>query len=149
METRTLLLALHIAAVACWLGADVIVHLLTPRFERDPAVAPAWARTQVWLHDRYYALVAVVILATGIALVEHGNWSWKSEFIWVGIGAIVLGASLGGGGLGTFSKRRVAALEAGDATTAAAYSRKLQVLGVVVTLVPIVTILAMVGKWGV
>jgi hypothetical protein len=149
METRTLLLALHIAAAASWLGADVIVHALTPRFERDsPAVATAWVRAQVWMHDRYYATVAVVLLASGILLVLDGDWSWSSDFIWVGVGAVVLGAALGGGGLGSLSKRRLAALEAGDAETAEATSRKLRGLSVVVTLLPIVAILAMVDKWG-
>lgn len=80
-------------------------------------------------------------------LVLEGGWSWSSDFIWVGIGAIVLGAALGGGGLGSLSKRRVAALAAGDESTAIDASRKLQRLGVVVTLLPIVAILAMVDKW--
>lgn len=53
MDARTLLLTLHIAA-ASWLGADVLVPALTPRLERDPSAAPAWARAQVWLHNRYY-----------------------------------------------------------------------------------------------
>jgi hypothetical protein len=149
MQTRTLLLALHIAAGASWLGADVLVHVLTPRLERDNTeVATAWARAQVWLHDRYYAVVAVVLLVTGVLLVLHGHWSWSSDFIWVGVGAVVLGAALGGGGLGSLAKRRLAALESGDETTAADTSRKLRGLGVVVTLLPIVAILAMVDKWG-
>lgn len=149
METRTWLLALHIATAASWLGADVLVHVLTPRFDHgSPEVATAWTRAQVWLHDRYYPAVAVVLLATGVALVLQGDWSWSSDFIWVGVGAIVLGAALGGGGLGSLSKRRLAALESGDAVAAAAAGRQLRPLSVVVTLLPIVAILAMVGKWG-
>ena len=147
MNTRTLLLTLHIAAAGSWLGADVLVHALSPRLERDLSAAPAWARAQVWLHDRYYPIVAVVLLATGVLLVLDGGWSWSSDFIWVGVGAVVLGAALGGGGLGSLSKRRLAALTAGDEATAADASRKLQRLGVVVTLLPIVAILAMVEKW--
>lgn len=147
MDTRTLLLTLHIAAAGSWLGADLLVHALTPRLERDPSAAPTWARTQVWLHGSYYPIVAVVLLATGVLLVLDGGWSWSSDFIWVGVGAIVLGAALGGGGLGSLSKRRVAALTAGDESTAIDASRKLQRLGVVVTLLPIVAILVMVDKW--
>jgi hypothetical protein len=149
METRTILLAVHIAAAASWLGADVLVHALTSRFERDSStVATAWARAQVWMHDRYYAVVAVVILASGILLVLDGDWSWSTDFIWVGVGAIVGGATLGGGGLGSLAKRRVAALESGDEASAADTSRKLRMLGAVVTLLPIVAVVAMVDKWG-
>ena len=63
------------------------------------------------------------------------------------MGAVVLGAALGGGGLGSLSKRRLAALTAGDEATAADASCKLQHLGVVVTFLPIVAIPAMVEKW--
>lgn len=91
--------------------------------------------------------MAVVLLATGVLLVLNGGWSWSSDFIWVGVGAIVLGTALGGGGLGSRSKQRLAALTAGDESTATDASRKLQRLSVVVTLLPIVAILAMVDKW--
>lgn len=88
-----------------------------------------------------------MLLATGLLLVLDGGWSWSSDFIWVGVGAIVLGAALGGRGLGSLSKRRVAALTAADESTATDASRKFQRLGLVVTLLPIVAILAMVDKW--
>lgn len=141
------LLTLHIADAGSWLGADLLVHALTPRLERDPSAAPTWARAQAWLHGSYYPIVAVVLLATGVLLVLNGGWSWSSDFIWVGVGAIVLGTALGGGGLGSLSKQRLAALTAGDESTATDASRKLQRLSVVVTLLPIVAILAMVDKW--
>jgi hypothetical protein len=150
MSLRTALLAVHIAAAACWLGADVLVHVIGPRLDRESNdVAIAWTRAQVWMHDRYYAVVAVVSLATGVWLVIDGDWSWSSGFIWVGVGAIVLGASLGGGGLGSLTKRRLAALTDGDTTAASEAGRRIKALGIVVTLLPIVTIVAMVGKWGV
>ena len=149
ITTRTLLLALHIAAAASWLGADVVLHLISPRLRRDPATALGWARVEVFLHDRYYAIVAVVILVSGIALVQDGGWKWGSGFIWVGVAAIVGGATLGGGGLGGLAKRRVAALEDGDAAGAAAVDRPFRLIGLLVTALPVVTVLAMVGKWGV
>lgn len=147
MDARTILLTLHIAAAGSWLGADIVLHALTPRLEREPSAAPTWARVQVWMHGSYYPVVAVILLATGVLLVLQGDWSWSSDFIWVGIGAIVLGAALGGGGLGSLSRRRAAALATGDESAAIDASRKLQRLGVVVTLLPIVAILAMVDKW--
>jgi hypothetical protein len=150
MTVRTILLTIHIGAVAAWLGADVLVHVLAPRFEGEGGsleVATAWARAQVMLHDRYYALVAVVLLLSGIGLVQDGHWGWGSWFIWVGIGAIVLGATLGGGALGALWKRRLAALESGDRTGADALVSRIDLLSVVISLLPIIAIMAMVGKW--
>ncbi len=150
METRTLLLGLHIASVACWLGADLLVHLVSPRIDRDSLEAQAaWTRVQVWMHERYYPAVAVPAVLTGVLLVLDGDWSWSSDFIWVGVGAVIGGAALGGGGLGSLTKRRLVALESGDASGAAETGRKIQLLGLVVTALPLIAILAMVDKWGV
>lgn len=149
LTTRTVLLFLHISAAACWLGADVVLHVISPRLRRDPAASLPWARVEAFLHERYYAVVVLVLFASGVGLVQDGGWSWGSGFIWVGITAVVGGATLGGGGLGTLAKRRLAALEADDRAGADAVERPFVRLGLVVTLLPIVTILAMVGKWGV
>src|SRR4051812_49402973 len=62
MSTRTILLTLHIAAIASWLGADVMQHAMRHRWHNEPSDAiKAWARMQFWLHDRYYAVVALLI----------------------------------------------------------------------------------------
>lgn len=75
MNARTVFLTLHIAAIASWLGADVVLHAMRHRWQKEsPEAANAWARMQFWLHDRYYAVVAVAILVTGVALVQHGHW---------------------------------------------------------------------------
>jgi protein-S-isoprenylcysteine O-methyltransferase Ste14 len=149
MTVRTILLSIHIAAVAAWLGADVLVHVLAPRFEgagTPTEVATAWARAQVMLHERYYAAVVVVIVLSGVGLVQHEHWGWGSWFIWVGIGAVVLGASMGGIGLRSLWQRRLAALESGDRDDQG-LRRKIDGLSILVSLVPIIAIRAMVGKW--
>ncbi|MDQ2649523.1 MAG: hypothetical protein M3Z03_08205 [Actinomycetota bacterium] len=148
MTLRTVLLTVHILMAAGWIGADFVVHALTPRMEREPRDAViAWTRMQAWLHERYYATVVVVLLGSGVWLVIDGDWSWSSGFIWVGIVAIVGGATLGGGGMGTFSKRRLAALEAGDDAAAESARRSMVPLSLVLTALPIITVLAMVDKW--
>ncbi len=148
MNTRNVLLTLHIAAVTGWLGADILRYVISPRLAREsPEVVTAWARQQVWLHDVYYAVVAVVIAVTGVALVLHGHWSWSSTFIWVGVGAIVLGATLGGGGLGSIAKQRLAALEAGDPAAAHAAERRQLPLALIVSALPLIAIFAMVQRW--
>lgn len=148
MTSRTILLTLHLVFVAGWLGADLVVHVLEPRVRRDSsATQTAWTRQLLWMHQRYYAAVAVLILATGVLLVLDGDWSWSSGFIWVGIGAVVGGGVFGGGGLGTLAKQRLAALESGDAAGFEQARRRMVPLSVFVTLLPVVAILAMVDKW--
>jgi hypothetical protein len=149
MSVRTLLLALHIAAIASWLGADVVQHAMRHRWSHESREAmTAWARMQFWLHDRYYAVVAALILLTGIALVQQGHWGWSAGFIWVGISAIVAGGTLGGIGLKALAKRRLTALEAGDAEGATAASRRALPIEIILTAWVLVTVVAMVHKWG-
>ena len=149
MSVRTALLALHITAIASWLGADVVQHAMRHRWQRETAeAAKAWARMVFWLHDRYYAVVAVLILASGVALVQDGSWGWSSKFIWVGIATIVAGATLGGIGLKGLAMKRVEALDAGDAESAAAAERRALPIELLLTAFVLVTVVAMVHKWG-
>ncbi len=148
MTTRTLLLTLHVALAAAWIGADFAVHVLSPRlYEESTATQTSWARQILWLHEKYYAVVAVLILVTGVLLVLDGDWSWSSGFIWVGVVAIIGGATLGGGGLGSLAKQQLAGLESGDSAAVAAARSRMVPLSLVVTALPVITVLAMVDKW--
>jgi len=71
----------------------------------------------------------------------------SSKSFGVGVGAMFLGGAVGGHGLGSLSKRQVTALESGDEETARTLSRRSTTLAYVVTLLPIIAILAMVAKW--
>ena len=149
MTTRTLLLTLHISAIASWLGVDVAQHAMRHRWQKETSEATkAWARMQFWLHDRYYAVVAVLILVTGIALVQDGHWGWSSTFIWVGVATIVAGGTLGGIGLKGLAKKRIDALEAGDTPGAAAVERRALPIELLLTVFVLVSVVAMVHKWG-
>ena len=149
MTSRTILLTLHIAAIASWFGADIVQHASRHRWGRETLEAKkAWARMLFWLHDRYYAVVVVVIIITGVALVFDGDWSWGSGFIWVGVGAIVAGATLGGITLKGLAKKRVESLEAGDTAGADAAARQAVPIEVILTLIVLITIMAMVHRWG-
>jgi hypothetical protein len=149
VNTRTVLLTLHIAAFASWLGADVVQYAMRHRWQRETSeVSEGWARMQFWLHDRYYAVVALLILVTGIALVQHEHWAWSSTFIWVGLATIAAGATLGGIGLKGLAKKRIEALEASDAEGAEAADRRALPIELLLTVFVLVTIVAMVHKWG-
>ena len=149
MTSRTVWMTLHITAVASWLGADVVQHAMRHRWQREPpGVSEAWARMQFWLHDRYYAVVAVLVLVTGIALVQQQHWAWSSTFIWVGIATIAAGATLGGIGLKGLAKKRIEALEASDADGAEAADRRALPIELLLTAFVLVAVVAMVHKWG-
>ena len=149
MTTRTILLSLHIAAIASWLGVDVLQHAMRRRWQKETSEATkAWARTQFWLLDRFYAVVAVLILVSGIALVQDGSWARSSTIIWVGIVTIVAGATLGGIGLKGLAKKRIDALEASDTQGAAAAERRALPIEVLLTVLVLVAVVSMVHKWG-
>lgn len=103
---------------------------------------------QFWLHDRYYAVVAVVILATGVALMEDGDLPWSSGFIWVGVGTIVAGGTFGGIALKGLAQKRADALAAADTKGAAAAYRRARPIELLLTALVLVTVTAMVHKWG-
>jgi hypothetical protein len=149
VTTRTILLTMHIAMVAAWLGADVMQYAMRHRWARETAEASkAWARMQFWLHDRYYSVVAVLTVASGIALVQSEDWGWSPTFIWVGLVTFVLGATLGGIGLKNLAKKRIDALDANDTQGADAATRRSLPIELLLTALVLVTVVGMVHKWG-
>jgi hypothetical protein len=146
--TRTLLLAVHIAGVAAWLGANFVQLVLSPRFARGPAdVAAAWTRQTIWLGERYYNVVGALIAISGVLLVLDGDWSWSAGFVWVGISVVVIGGVLGVGFFGPLAKRRATALEAADGPGAAGAQTRIIRLAVLDTALVLTAVLAMVDKW--
>jgi hypothetical protein len=146
--TYTVLLALHITAVAAWLGANFVQLVLSPRFARGPAdLAAAWTRQTIWLGERYYIAAGAVIAVTGVLLVLDGDWPWSAGFIAVGITVVVIGAVMGSVFFGPLAKRRAEALESGDGAAADAAQRRILPLAFLDTALVLIAILAMVDKW--
>jgi uncharacterized membrane protein len=148
--TRTLLLSLHIASVAAWLGANFVQLVLSPRFAKGPAdVAAAWTRQTIFLGERYYNAAGTLLGITGVLLVLDGDWSWGSGFIWVGITVLVIGGVMGGVFFGPLAKRRAEALEAGDVAAADQAQARIIPLALLDTALILLALLAMVDKWAV
>ncbi len=148
MTTRTLLLAIHIASVGGWLGANYLQLLLSRRFARGSAEsAAAWTRHTIWLGERYYGVIGALIAISGVLLVIDGDWSWSSGFIWVGVAVIVIGGVMGAAVFAPLSKRRLAALESGDTATAAQLLNRIVMFGALDTVLILLAVLAMVHKW--
>ncbi|MEY2399611.1 MAG: hypothetical protein QOJ00_2785 [Actinomycetota bacterium] len=149
MTARSFLLTVHIVSIASWLGADVVQHAMRRRWQKESREAKAaWARLQFWLHDRYYAIVVVFILISGVGLVQNEHLSWSSKFVDLGLGTVVVGAALGGIGLKGLAKKRVAAFAAGDDAGAEAAAKRSVPIEIFVTALVIVTVFAMVKRWG-
>jgi len=147
--TRTLLLWLHIASVAAWLGANFVQLVLSPRFAKGPAdVAAAWTRQTIWLGERYYNAAGGVLTVTGVLLVLDGDWSWGTEFIWVGFAVVAIGGAMGVLLFSPLAERRADALESGDAATAAEAQSRIIPLALLDTALVLMAVWAMVDKWG-
>lgn len=148
--TRTVLLWLHIASVAGWVGANYVQLVVGPRLDRaSNEVASAWTRQIMWLGERYYAAVGGLIMLTGIGLVLETDWNWDHDFVWVGIVVVVIGAVMGVGVFTPLTRRKLASLEGGDTSTALAVQRRIVGFALLDTALVLLALYAMVDKWGV
>lgn len=145
---HTLLLALHIASVGGWLGANYVQIVLAPRMARAGREASlAWTQQSNWLGERYYTVIGGLILVTGILLVNTTDWAASDGFVWVGVAVVILGAVTGVAAFAPLGRRRIEALERGDDSGADAVLRRIIPLAMVDTVFVLVAVLAMVDKW--
>jgi hypothetical protein len=150
MSYRTFLLAIHIASVAAWLGANFVQGVLSPRFAKEPpAIAAAWTRQQMWLGERYYNVAGGLIALTGVLLVIDGPWDFSDGFVMVGIAVVIIGGLLGVLAFAPLARKRLAGLESGDLAAAEEAQNRIIPLAVLDTLLILMTAVAMIHKWGV
>lgn len=96
MTYRNVLLVVHIAAAAAWLGANFVQLALTPQFaKRGGEVAASWFEAASWLGKRYYNVAGGVLAVSGILLVMETPYDFSAGFVAVGIVVIVIGAVMG------------------------------------------------------
>lgn len=144
---RNVLLLVHIAAVAAWLGANAVQFVVGPRMRRrGPAVAAAWSDTALFLGRRYYNVAGAVVALSGVGLVLHGHWGWHG-FVLVGIAAVAIGAGLGILAFEPRLRRELAAIESGDEVGARRLQHDITSIAVLDTAVVLVTMLAMIDRW--
>ena len=85
---RNVLLALHVASVAGWLGCNLTQLFLSRWFvRRGGDAAVAWFEATNRLARRYYNVVGVVLGVTGVLLVRNAGYAWSAGFVVVGIAA--------------------------------------------------------------
>jgi len=148
VTTRTVLLWIHIVAAAAWLGCNLALFALAPRFaRRGGEVAAVFAESTAWLARRYYNLAGTLLGVTGVLLVLNADYKWSSGFVAVGILTLVVGGALGIAVFAPTGDALAEAHRADDARLVAALSaRTTRFLALDTTLV-VLTVLAMVQRW--
>ncbi len=147
---RDLLLSLHIIGVAAWLGANFTQIFASNRLTKgNDAVALAWHQTSLALGRTYYNVAGALITVTGILLVFEGDWEWSSAFISIGFATVIIGGLVGFLFFIPTSEQAIEAIEKADTTQATLMSQRSLVGAIGDTALVVLTIFAMVGKWGV
>lgn len=145
------LLIVHILGVATWFGANMVQMFVTPRMSKaGDAAAADWQRTVVAMGKMLYTAAAVVVLVTGFGLVGTSNdlFSYSDTFVIIGIVMVVIGAVLGMAFFGPQGEKAAAAYESGNSAGGTAIVRKTAWMGALDTGLMVVTVAAMVMKWG-
>lgn len=147
---RTVLLTLHIIGAGAWIGANIGQLLTTNRLaDRGGREAAAWMETVAIWGRTLYTPAAVVLLATGIGLVlDSPFYEFSNAFVSIGFLAVAAGAAIGIAIIAKSSQRAAAAFAGGDPTSAAAEVKKVVTWASVDSMIILVTLVAMVGRWG-
>jgi uncharacterized membrane protein len=97
MTWYELWLFLHISATIVWIGGAVTVQVVAVLTKRaaDPAQSAAFGRNVAFLAARVFLPASLVVVATGFALTEEGNWDWSEPFIYLGLAGWALVSATG------------------------------------------------------
>jgi len=78
---------LHISAVVLWIGGAVAVQVFAAlvKASGDPARSAAFGKDTGVLVRRVFMPASLVVLVSGILLVNEGNWDWGEWFIVLGL----------------------------------------------------------------
>lgn len=149
MTMTGLLLTVHILGVAAWLGASL--SMLTAGGGQVAAGAESAAgfyTAALGLARKYYNAAGVIVLATGVAMVSRGQAEWSSSFVSLGFLAVIIGALMGPVYFGPRFRAGIEAATAGDQGLIAAAWSKVKIGLFIDIALLVVTILAMVHRWG-
>ncbi|MDO8389882.1 MAG: hypothetical protein Q7V57_05290 [Actinomycetota bacterium] len=145
---RTVLLSLHIASVAAWLGCNFTQLFLGPSFARRGGdAAMAWFEASARLARRYYNAAGTVLGVTGVLLVREVGYEWSAGFVAVGITVVVIGALLGVLVFAPGGDRLAVAQREGDTGRVKALATRYTFAAAVDTTLVLTAVLAMVHRW--
>ena len=145
---RDLLLSIHIASVAAWLGANFTQLFLGPWFaRRGGEVAIAWHEATARLASRYYNVAGTVLAVSGVLLVLHLDYAWSAGFVGVGITVVIIGGVLGVVFFAPTGRRLAEAEREGDIAERTILRRRYVAAACVDTVLVLVAVVAMVKRW--
>lgn len=146
----SVLLFVHILAAGAWFGTNVVQTVMNRRMQGEPDdLAASWLRSTVRFGTRIYTPAAVLLLITGIWMVATNDaYEFEHAFAIIGVVMVVIGALLGARVFGPLGEHAATLRDEGKAVQAGPLYRRLQTFGVVDTVLLVVTIAAMVGRWG-
>ncbi len=145
---RDILLALHIASVAAWLGCNFTQLFLGPWFSRRGGeVAATWYEATARLASRYYNVAGTVLAITGVLLVLKVDYAWSAGFVGVGITVVVIGGVLGTAFFAPTGKRLAELTREGDDAARKKLDRRYVAVACLDSMLVLITVLAMVKRW--
>lgn len=102
MTWYELWLFLHIGGTILWVGGGVSAQVFGALTKRagDPVQTAAFGRNVAFMATRVFMPSSLLVLLTGIALTEDGNWDWSEPFIYLGVLGWLLVAGIGFGYVG-------------------------------------------------
>lgn len=144
----SVLLTLHIIGAAAWLGGNLTQFVVNRRFE-DGAPAAAYLRATVAMGRVLYTPAAVLLLITGVWMVIRSPaFGFGSVFVTIGFAMVIVGGALGGVVFGPNGRKAADLHDAGSFEQAHATSAIITRFGAIDTLLLLVTVTAMVNRWG-
>ena len=145
----SVLLYIHILAAGTWIGTNVVQAVTNDRMSKESdEVAVGWLNAVVRWGTVIYAPAAVLVLVTGIWLVAISNdvYRFESPFVVIGFGMVVIGLYFGNRIFGPLNLKAAGLRAKGD-DAGRVYGR-LRTFGLIDTILLLVTVAAMVGRWG-
>jgi uncharacterized membrane protein len=128
-----ILLFLHVAAVAIWIGSAFLFFVLFLHAKRsnDPLLAQRLGANVEWLAKRLFIPASLAVLLLGILLTIEGPWSFDQLWILLGLGGMAASFLVGVGVIEPTTKKMHAAIEAHGPihSEVARQNRRLEALG--------------------
>lgn len=146
-----ILLVLHIIAVTLWLGANFSMGVAANRtVGASNEINAWWAGVQGLMGKTMKNAAFILLLITGIGMVSRADdgIEFKSAFVSVGFLVVVIGGALGGMVFAPGARKAAESFTNGDAAEGKAQIDKMGVVGMVESLLVVVTILFMVFQGG-
>jgi uncharacterized membrane protein len=147
---RDTLLIIHILSAAAWIGGSFMLAFAGPRMAKAGGPASgAWVGVVLEAVTRFFTPAAVLTLWSGIGLVLAVEpWGWSDAFVGIGIAAVVVALSIAHMNNVPSLRGIQQAAQAGDMDALAVNARKVMAGGATISLILILTEVAMVLRLG-